>query len=52
MLDLCRSLPLAEAVVAVDSALRRAQVTVEELLAALRDLPAGVAAPAWLAPFG
>ena len=41
MLDLCRSLPLAEAVVVVDSALRQAQVTVEELTVALRELPAG-----------
>ena len=41
VLDLCRSLPLAEAVVAVDSALRGAQVTVEDLMAALRELPAG-----------
>ncbi len=41
VLDLCRSLPLAEAVVVVDSALRQARVTVEELTAALRELPAG-----------
>ena len=41
VLDLCRSLPLGEAVVVVDSALRQAHVTVEELMAALRELPAG-----------
>lgn len=41
LLDLCRWLPLAEAVASVDSALRQALVTVEELTGALRDLPAG-----------
>jgi hypothetical protein len=41
LLDLCRLLPSAEAVVAVDSALRQGLVTVEELTAALRRLPAG-----------
>ena len=42
VLDLCRSLPLHEAVAVSDSALRRGLVTVEELTAALRDLPPGV----------
>lgn len=42
VLDLCRCLPLHEAVAAVDSALRGGHVTVEELTAALCDLPAGV----------
>lgn len=41
LLDLCRCLPLPEAVASVDSALRQALVTVEELTAALRQLPAG-----------
>lgn len=41
VLDLCRSLPLAQAVVVTDSALRRGLVTVEELTAALVALPAG-----------
>lgn len=41
LLDLCRSRPLAEAVAAVDSALRKALVSVEALTGALRDLPAG-----------
>jgi len=41
LLDLCRSLPLAEAVASVDSALRQKLVTVEELAGALRSLPAG-----------
>jgi len=41
LLDLCRSRPIAEAVVAVDSALRQGRVSVEELTGALRDLPAG-----------
>ncbi len=41
VIDLCRTLPVAEAVVAVDSALRQGQVSVEELTGALRDLPAG-----------
>lgn len=42
VLDLCRSLPLHEAVVVTDSALRRELVTVEELTGALRDLAPGV----------
>lgn len=42
VLDLCRTLPLHEAVAAADSALRRGLVTVEELTAALCGLPAGV----------
>lgn len=42
VLDLCRSLPLPEAVAVADSALRRELVTVEELTAALCRLPAGV----------
>lgn len=41
VLDLCRSLPLAEAVAATDSALRRGLVTVEELTAALVALAPG-----------
>lgn len=41
-LDLCRCLPLPEAVAVTDSALRRALVTVEELTAALCALPPGV----------
>ena len=41
LIDLCRTLPIAEAVVAVDSALRQNRVSVEELTGALRDLPAG-----------
>jgi very-short-patch-repair endonuclease len=41
VLDLCRSLPLAEAVAAVDSALRRRLLTVAQLRAALLALPAG-----------
>ena len=41
VLDLCRSLPLHEAVAVTDSALRRALVTVEELTGALCELPAG-----------
>jgi very-short-patch-repair endonuclease len=41
LLDLCRLLPLAEAVASVDSALRQRLTTVEELTAALCDLPAG-----------
>lgn len=41
VLDLCRSLPLPEAVAATDSALRRGLVSVEELTAALCALPAG-----------
>lgn len=41
VLDLARSLPLEQAVAAADSALRRALVTVAELQAALRVLPAG-----------
>ena len=41
LLDLARLLPPTEAVVAVDSALRQGAVTVEELTAALRRLPAG-----------
>ena len=41
LIDLCRTLPVAEAVVAVDSALRQDRVSVEELTGALRDLPAG-----------
>lgn len=39
LLDLCRCLPRAEAVAAVDSALRQGLVTVEELTAALCELP-------------
>ena len=42
VLDLCRSLPLHEAVVVADSALRHELVSVEELTGALRDLPPGV----------
>jgi hypothetical protein len=42
VLDLCRSLPLHEAVVLTDSALRRRLVTVEELTGALCDVPPGV----------
>lgn len=42
VLDLCRSLPLQEAVAVADSALRQELVTVEELTGALRELPAGV----------
>lgn len=41
LLDLCRSRPIAEAVVVLDSALRLGRVSVEELTGALRDLPAG-----------
>jgi very-short-patch-repair endonuclease len=41
VLDLCRSLPLAEAVAVTDSALRRRLVTIAELRAALCALPAG-----------
>jgi very-short-patch-repair endonuclease len=41
VLDLCRSLPLHEAVAAADSALRHALVTVEALTSALVALPAG-----------
>lgn len=39
LFDLCRSLPLAEAVAVVDSALRRGRTTTEELVGALADLP-------------
>jgi hypothetical protein len=39
--DLCRVLPLAEAVAAADSALRRGLLTVADLRAALCALPAG-----------
>lgn len=39
VLDLCRSLPLAEAVAAADSALRHELVSVEELVAAAVCLP-------------
>lgn len=42
LLDLCRTLPLNEAVAVADSALRRRLVTVQELAAALCRLPAGV----------
>ena len=42
VLDLCRSLPLGEAVAAADSALRRGLVTVDELTSALCRLPPGV----------
>lgn len=45
VLDLCRSLPLAEAVAVTDSALRHGLVTVEELTAALVELPAGRGRP-------
>lgn len=45
VLDLCRSLPLAEAVAVTDSALRHDLVTVEELTAALVELPAGRGRP-------
>ena len=41
VLDLCRSLPLAHAVAAADSALRRRLLTVEDLQQALCALPAG-----------
>jgi hypothetical protein len=41
LLDLCRALPLAEAVASVDSALRQQLVTLDELVGALRRLPAG-----------
>jgi len=41
VLDLCRSLPLAQAVAATDSALRRALVTVVDLRGALCRLPSG-----------
>ena len=41
VLDLCRTLPLAEAVATADSALRRGAVTVTQLRAMLCDLPAG-----------
>jgi hypothetical protein len=41
LLDLCRALPCEQAVAAVDSALRQQLVTVEELTAALRELPPG-----------
>lgn len=41
VLDLCRSLPLHEAVAVIDSALRRGLVTVEELTAGLCELPPG-----------
>ena len=40
LLDLCRSLPLHEAVAAVDSALRQGLVTLDELQRALAGLPA------------
>lgn len=42
VMDLCRSLPEHEAVAAVDSALRRGLITVEELTAALCTYPPGV----------
>jgi hypothetical protein len=42
VLDLCRSLPLPEAVAVADSALRRGLVTVEELAGAARALPPAV----------
>lgn len=42
VIDLCRSLPLQDAVAVSDSALRQDLVTVEELAAALRELPPGV----------
>ena len=42
VLDLCRSLPLAEAVAVADSALRRRLITVEELVGALAVLPPAV----------
>lgn len=42
VLDLCRSLPLHEAVALTDSALRQCLVTVEELTGALCALPPGV----------
>ena len=41
VLDLCRSLPLAHAVAAADSALRRRLLTVRDLRRALCALPAG-----------
>lgn len=46
VLDLCRALPLAEAVAAADSALRKGLVTVDELIAAAVALPAGRGRPA------
>lgn len=45
LFDLCRALPLAEAVVAVDSALRRRLVTAQELAGALSSLPGGRGRP-------
>jgi hypothetical protein len=42
VIDLCRVLPLPEAVVVADSALRRGLVTVDDLVRALRELPAAV----------
>jgi hypothetical protein len=42
VLDVCRSLPLAEAVAIADSALRRRLVTVEELAGAHKALPRAV----------
>ena len=45
LLDLCRVLPRAEAVAAVDAALRQGLVTVEDLTAALRALPPGRGRP-------
>lgn len=46
LVDLCRSLPLAHAVAAADSALRKGLVTLEELQQALCVLPAAVGRPA------
>lgn len=47
LLDLCRSLPLAEAVASVDSALRRAIVATEQLIGALHALPPGPGRRPW-----
>ena len=42
IIDLCRVLPLPEAVAVADSAMRRGLVTVDDLVRALRELPAAV----------
>lgn len=45
MLDLCRSLPLPEAVAAADSALRKRRVTLPELVDAAAQLPPALGRP-------
>ena len=45
LFDLCRALTLTEAVVAIDSALRRGLVSLEELVGALAALPPGRGRP-------